>query len=142
MGSVRVSWLAANVDAWIAAAARAPEWALVNIGINDMGAPATSQASYEADLAYVLDAMHTAWPACAVLVSKVWGRGYDAAAVTMGGWIGNVVTPRAAWVAISDDEGVWAKATDNGATMTTDGVHYSAAGNIEKAAQMLTAMGY
>lgn len=143
LGGWEVADLRAGVDAWIAASTVAPEWALVNIGVNDMSAPATAQAAYEADLAYVLDAVNAAWPSCRVRLSYVWKRGSDADANTMAGWIDNVLASRSAWAEVGDDERVWLKGSDDGATMTSDGVHYSVpTGQNEKAARMLTAMGY
>lgn len=136
-----VSWLRANVDTWISAATDAPEWALVNIGVNDIVA-GLSQATYEADLAYVLDAINAAWPSCKPRVAYPWMVGYDAQCNSMAGWIDNVLTPRAAWAGAGHDERVWAKGADNGATMLRDGVHYSDAGQTECAAQWQTVMGY
>lgn len=142
VGGIRVAQLRAAVDGWIATnIATPPEWAFVNIGVNDMGG-STSQASYEADLAYVLDALHTAWPSCKVGVSYLWVRGQPIWVTAFATWIDNVLATRAAWASISDDERVWMEGGDDGATMTTDGVHYSAAGNTEKVAQLRTAMGY
>ncbi len=113
----------------------------MNIGVNDIIA-GTSQASFEADLAYTLDAMHTAWPYCKVGVSKVWLRNYDAQANTMAGWIDNVLATRSAWVTVSDDERVWMKGADNGAAMTLDGIHCSIAGDAERVNQLKAWMGY
>jgi len=138
----RAVTLSTGVDAWIAAADRAPEWALVDIGINDLSAPATSEADYKTQLAYTLDAIHAAWPSCKALVSKIWGRGFDAQADTMAGWIDSVLATRSPWAAVGDDERVWMKGSDNGATMSSDGIHYSSAGNTEKAIRVRVAMGY
>lgn len=141
MNGWKVANLAAGVDAWITTATAPVRWALVNIGAVDL-ADGTAQAAYEADLAYVLDAIHAAWPACRVRVSKAWRRGYDAQADAMAGWIDNVLATRGAFAAVGDDERVWLKGADDGATMTYDGVHYSPAGQAEKVSRTLTAMGY
>lgn len=135
------SWLASNVDAWIAGSTAAPEWALIDIGVNDIVAGVT-QATYETSLAYVLDAIHAAWPSCKPRVAYVWMRNYDAQCDTLNGWIDNVLSSRAAWAAVGHDERVWMKGADDGATMTRDGVHPSAAGQTEEAAQWLAVMGY
>lgn len=142
LGGQKMAYLAANVDSWLAGATRPGEWALIDMGVNDMALPATSQASYEADLAYVLDKIHAAWPLTKILVAKPWQRGYDTAANSMAGWIDNVLATRGPWAAVGHDERVWLKGADNGATMTYDGVHYSAAGNTEVVAQWQALMGF
>lgn len=139
----RVAWLDAGAAAWLAASTAPAEWAFVNIGVNDMTPPATAQASYEASLGSLLDKIHAAWPSCNVGVSKVWMPGRDAESDAMAGWVDNVLSTRAAWASVSDDERVWLKGADNGATMCVDGgPHYSAAGNAEKVNQIKTWMGY
>jgi hypothetical protein len=119
-----------------------PEWALIDIGVNDTLAPATGQAAFEASLGSVLDKIHAAWPSCQIRVAKVWARGRDALCDTVAGYIDNVLSTRAAFAAVGHDERVWMKGADDGATMSYDGVHYSAAGNAECAVQWHTAMGY
>lgn len=130
----------ANVDAWLLAAPTPAAWAFLNIGVVDLGI--TSQADYETRLAYILDAIHTAWPKCAIRVTRPWSKVFDAQSATMATWIDNVLASRGPWAAVGDDERVWAKGADNGATMYYDNVHYSAAGNVEKENQIRTLMGY
>ncbi len=136
----RVTNLRAGVAAWIAGATTAPEFVLVDIGANDWNAPATSQATYEADLAFVLDAIHAAWAAVPIRVSIPWKLNFDAQADATAGWITTVLSTRGPWAAQADDERVWFK--PNVATYSDDGVHFNGAGSAAKAAQALVVMGH
>lgn len=98
--------------------------------------------AYQAALEQVLDALHTKYAASTVYVSRTWRVGFDAEADDWATRIGVVVAARSAFAELGDDERVWLKGADNGATMTSDGTHYSAAGITEKANQMKTVMGY
>lgn len=134
----------ALVDADIAARP-ADEWIgylLFNLGVNDVAQGLPSQAVWEANLAYILDAFHAKWPNIQVYVARPWYRANPAGCDTIAGWIANVVTARAGWATLGPDERVWLEGGDDGATMTSDGTHYSAAGLIENAAQWQTVMGY
>lgn len=127
--------------------------ALLNWGANDIyyptglgGLPAgvanLDETAWKANLTTILDAIHAKWPLATVYVTRPWIRGFDADFDTLAGWIADVVAARATFAAVGDDERVWMKGADNGATMTSDGLHYSAAGNTEKAAQMKALLGY
>lgn len=143
-------WRAADLDnqanAWIAATTQEVptflnKFALINIGVNDINV--TSQASFEASLGSLLDKIHAAWPTMHILVAKVWKRNFDALCDTMDDtWIPNVLSTRSAFASAGPDERIVIKAGDNGAANTTDGVHYSTAGNAAWAAALKTAMGF
>lgn len=133
--------LADNVNAWIAGTPFEPEFVLINIGVNDM-ASSTPQAEWEADLAFTLDRIHAAWPDCQILVAYPWTRLYAGKPDIWAGYIDNVLATRGPWAAIGIDERVVLKGGDNGYTNTTDGTHYSAAGQTAIAAAWLAAMGY
>lgn len=114
---------------------------LVNIGVNDINV--TPQASFEASLGSLLDKIHTAYPTMHILLALPWKRGFDTQCTTMDDvWIPNVASPRSSFVTLGPDERTVIKAGDNGVTNTTDGVHYSAAGNTAWAAALKTAMGF
>jgi len=143
-----LSWLFDPVPAQYAIPA-----VLINYGVNDIyyptgygGLPSgianLDQTQWKANLTAMLDAIHAKWPAAAVYVTRPWVRGFDSDCNTLAGWISDVVATRATFAAVGDDERVWLKGADNGATMTSDGLHYSVAGNTEKAAQMKTLLGY
>jgi hypothetical protein len=88
----------------------------------------TPDATFEADLANFVDQVHTRFPYALVYTTIPWQRGGDAAADLMATHISNVCATRAAYCLTGDDERVWLKGADNGATNTSDGTHYSVAG--------------
>jgi hypothetical protein len=115
---------------------------LFNLGVTNFAA-LPAQATWEADYAYLLDALHAKYPAALIYCARPWAVGYDAEADTLAGWLATVVAARSPWAQLGHDERVWLKGADNGATMTSDGVHYSyPAGFAAAAAQWMTALGY
>lgn len=65
----------AVIDADLAARPGSPDFVLVNLGVNDLGGTlATDPDGWETDYGYILDAIHTAYPAARVGVQK-FGRG-------------------------------------------------------------------
>ena len=68
-------------------------------------------------------------------ITKAWRTGQDANCLTMATWIDTVVATYGGQVFVGPNENVWLENGDNGATYTSDGVHYNAAGNAENAAQ-------
>lgn len=142
VGGSSVAGMNAALPAWLldfqrAFGADAPVRVLLNIGANDI-AGGTSQAAFEASSLSALDKINAALPNATVYMAKPWWGSYgDAAANQMAGWIDNVVAARL-FVVNGHDERVWLKGSDNGATMTTDSAHYSAAGQTECKNQWLT----
>jgi lysophospholipase L1-like esterase len=99
---------------------------LLNLGVNDMSA-GTSQAAYISNLQYVLDQVHARWPAALVYIAYPWKAGFDTQANAMAGWVDTVVASRS-FARHGHDERIWLKGSDNGASETIDGVHYSVTG--------------
>lgn len=124
----------------LAGAVGKPTAVLCNWGANDMTA-LPAEATWKADYLTILDAVNAKWPDATVYISYPWRQGSDADAATLHAWIDDIVAVRA-FARVADDEAVWLKGADDGATMTSDGIHYSVAGNAEKAAQMVAALGY
>lgn len=120
------------VDAWLAtySSVVAPAWVLINIGANGW---------VEADVQYTLDAIHAAWPNAQARLTGVWkNTGIQVSAAQ----IASACTGRTAWCAMGADEFVYLKGSDNGASETYDGQHYSAFGARQAAAAWRTALGY
>ncbi len=113
---------------------------LLNWGANDVGS-LPAEATWEADYLAIIDKVHAKAPNAKVYLMRPWRRGYDAEAATLHGWIDTIVAARA-FTYVGPDEAVWMKGADNGAAMTTDGIHYSTAGQAECAAQWKTVLGY
>lgn len=116
--------------------------ALFNLGTNDFNSVRDgtyTEAAWESDLTYMVDAIVSKYPGIRVYVARPWRLGYDAEANTVAGWIATVVASRPAVAALGMDERAWM----SGAGMSTDGVHYSdPLGRQEAARQWLTVLGY
>lgn len=118
---------------------------LINLGANDVGG-ALDEATWKANYQYIIDAILAKWPYAKIYIAKPWRRGYATECNTLAGWIDNLITSNAitypGQVFLGHDEQGWLEGGDNGATMTTDGIHYSTAGHAECASQWLTILGY
>jgi hypothetical protein len=111
--------------------------------VNEINYSGYVGAEYQAALERVLDALHAKYPQAAVYVARPWRRGATLVEAT-NDWatrIAAVVAARA-WAHLGHDERVWLEGGDDGATMSSDGVHYSAAGITECANQWKTVLGY
>ena len=139
-GSTTLAWAVANLTTLLvqipAGADGANLRVLVNWGVNEM-AVLPLQATWIADYQTLIDAIVAKQPAAKVFCVKPWYQGQDANANTMAGWVDQVVASRPNVAYVGHDERVWLRGTDNGVTMTLDGVHYSAAGQTECVAQWL-----
>lgn len=111
-----------------------------NLGVNDVIAGLPAEATWKANYLTILDAMHSKWPNATMYITKPWTRGEATDCDTLAGWIDAIVAARD-FAAAGDDERVWLEGGDNGVTMTTDGIHYSAAGNAAKVTQCTTLLG-
>lgn len=114
-------------------------YVIVNLGVNDFAA-LPAEAAWNADLAYILDALHAKYPAATIAVTRPWNSGNDANADTLAARIATVVAARPGWAILGDDERAWLK--PNVATYSYDGTHYSAAGMVAAAQARFTALGF
>jgi lysophospholipase L1-like esterase len=117
-----------------------PRYILINFGANDLNAAIPLEATWKADLAAMLDALHTKYAGASIYVARAWTQGHDADADTLAGWTATVVAARA-WAGLGIDERVVLKGSDDGATMTSDGTHPTAAGEAATAAAWRVVMG-
>lgn len=112
---------------------------LFNLGVNDFGA--ATEAGWKADVQYIAAAVHARWPQALFYLMRPWKQGHNATADTYAGWIADIVAG-CSYCRSGPDERSWLKGADDGATNTTDGIHYSAAGQAAAAAQWKTTLGY
>lgn len=119
------AWWAANIAAVLAAQPQNHVRVLVNIGVNDFDI--ATEAAWKADMLTVMDAVVAKWPAAHVYLTRPWKRNFNATADTYAAWIADLVAARM-YMRSGPDERVTIKGADDGATNTTDGIHYSAAG--------------
>lgn len=113
---------------------------LINLGANELLGTLPTEAAWEADYVTVIDAVVAKWSDARVYIMRPWVRGKTSECNTVAGWIATIIAARPGVAFAGPDERVWLKGADDGATMTYDGVHYSAAGHAECAAQWLSVL--
>jgi lysophospholipase L1-like esterase len=131
---------AAEIDAELAASSANPGYILFNLGVTDVDA-LPAEATWKANIGYILDAMHAKWPSAKIYMMRVWRRDYGSECNTLDGWIDAIIAARD-YCYTGPDERVFLENGDDGATYTTDGIHPNAAGYALTAAQWQTVMGY
>lgn len=136
-----VAQLATYVSSNISSVDGDTELIWINIGVNDAAGTLPAEATWKANLQSIISDFHTQCPAADIYISRVWASSDPTDCATINGWINDVVALYA-YVYAGDDESVWLENGDNGATYTSDGTHYNAAGNLEAANQRLAALGY
>lgn len=132
--------LMADVEAALPAAIAAwtsePEYVFFNVGINNAATIVGNEAAFRTSMQNCLDLIHAAAADAKIYIMLVWARGNAAYQITVNAVDAEISTVLAAnptfcysWA----DERVWLQAADDGAVMTSDGKHYSAAGCTEAA---------
>ncbi len=139
VGGRTVATGAASIDAELASAVGTPDIILFSLGKNDVGGALPAEATWKANLAYILDAMHTKWPSASILLMRIWRRDCLANCNLIATWISDVIATRV-WAGLGPDERGFLEGGDNGVTYTSDGIHPNDAGDREVAAQWLALM--
>lgn len=114
------------VSANLAAVTRQADVITINFGANDVGA-LPAEATWKADLVTMIDLFRAKWPSVKIYVARAWRQGYATECNTLATWIAAVVATYPSNVFVGMDERVWFENGDNGATYTSDGVHYNVA---------------
>jgi len=142
-------WTTSDLDTYTAAnigtAAGTPNYALINIGVNDLSAiQATTldEATWKASMPSILDDIHATHASCQIYIMRVWARTYGTECDTLAGWIADLVTLNSSFVHLGPDERVFLENGDDGATYTADGTHPNAAGYALSAIQWQSVLGY
>jgi len=119
----------ALVDADLAAMTTGtPTIIMFNLGANDV-VSLPAEATWKANLVYILDAFHAKWSGAKVYVMRPWRRGEAADCNTLATWIAAVIADgRSAWAFVGPDERVFLEGGDDGVTYTVDGIHPNATG--------------
>jgi len=102
---------------------------LINLGVNEIGAPPAS-ATWRANYQTIIDAVHAKWAIAVIYIAYPWRQGFDANAAVLHGYIDQLLTDNVGLCVAGPDEVAVIQPPDDGATNTTDGIHYSAAGNV------------
>ena len=140
VGGYTAATMHTYIDANLAAASGTAHTVTINLGANDADNPMV-EATWKADLVGIIDPIRAKWPSAKIYIAKPWRQNFDTECDTLAGWIDDVIATYASGVYDGPDERTWLEGGDDGATYTTDGIHYSAAGVIECASQWRTAIG-
>ena len=114
---------------------------VMNWGVNDLyyDAPLV-EATWKANYLTIIDACAAKWPNAQIWLMKPWTRGSTTECNTLAGWIDAIVAARSTVANAGPDERTWLEGGDDGATMTSDGIHYSTAGHRECADEWYAAL--
>lgn len=99
----------------------------MNWGVND---GCSDTATWETNYLAIIDKVHAKAPAAQVYLMRPWKRGFGACTAALHTSIDTIVAARATFAHVGPDEAVWLEGGDDGVTNSTDGTHYSAAGQI------------
>lgn len=135
-GGATLTTMAAGIDALLSAYKEPPPtYILSNLGVNGLLGSEEEKVRYQ----YIIDALHTKFPAALIFIAKPWKVDYDDRADGFATMVDELVDENPLYTAVGHDERIWAKGADNGATMLdVGGVHYSTAGNVECGIQWAT----
>lgn len=123
---------------------------LVNFGVNDLftGSEVTPESVFKTNYLALIDAVRAKYPYSVFYLARPWRAQVapnfaDANAIfdTMAGWIADVAAARSN-VFLGHDERAWLNNGNNGATYTTDGVHYNTAAQTRVRDEWLEVLGY
>ena len=138
-GGSGVTWWNLNIASILSARNNAPDYVCLNLGVNDVDY--VDKDAWELAYLQLCDTIHTKWPNAKIYCMLVWFRNNLAKCNVINAHIVSAISKRS-FMYEGPDERIWLEGGDDGATMTSDGTHYSAAGEIEAAAQWQAALGY
>jgi lysophospholipase L1-like esterase len=143
IGSTTVAYWATNIGTLLTAVnMTAPTYILINLGINEGGSP-PGEVEWKANYQTIIDTLLTRWPDTDIYLAQPWSQPLDdARVIDEHDWIDELVALDTDHLHVGHNEAVWLEGGDDGATMTSDGVHYTAAGNTECISQWETVLGY
>lgn len=136
VGGYTIALMASNIAALLAARADTPVPNIIwyNLGANDVSALDT-ESNTKANYLAIIDAVNAKYPGATHYITRPWRRSYGTNCNTLAGWIADIVASRSSFCKLGDDERVWYEHGDDGATYSSDGIHYNAAGSAEAARQ-------
>lgn len=133
-----------TIDARLAIAVGTPDYVFYNVGVNDTNGGDginPTQADWQTQTGYILDAIHTKWPNAQIILNNQWCRLSPNACNTIATWRATVVTARSSFCRIGWSEWILENG-DNGVTYTADGIHPNYAGYAIVAQQWRNCVGY
>jgi lysophospholipase L1-like esterase len=144
VGSTTVASWATSISTVLAgiATTNIHKYVVINLGVNDWVSALPNETTWKANYQTIIDAVHTKWDYAKIYIVKPWSRNHTSDAATVAGWIDALIAANSGVCIAGHDEQGWLEGGDNGVTMTTDGVHYSTAGNAECISQWETVLGF
>ncbi len=116
----------ASLSTYMDYLAGTPGIVLINLGINN-GSPVRSEFTGYGYL--IVDSIHARFPSAVIYFQNVWSSNVSAATLdSLNTFINLIVSNRPGVALHGPDERVWLKGSDNGATYSSDGTHYTEAG--------------
>jgi hypothetical protein len=87
------------------------------------------EAAYKAAYVTIIDALHAKDDDAKIYLASPWKRGFDTSAALWKSWNADLVALYPGICVVGVDESIVIKGSDDGATMTVDGIHYSVSGS-------------
>jgi hypothetical protein len=124
---------------------------IIDLGVNNFAIPGVvpSHDGFVAAYLTILDKIKAAYPFAQAYLSFPWRStqlpnwpDMNTACATLRSYIQDVIAARSDWVHAGPDQNVWLANGDNGATRTTDGVHFSSDGQAESVRQWKLIFGH
>lgn len=132
-----------GIDGWLAERVAYDTYKdifLINLGVAEMSALPDS-ATWCDNYLYIVNVIIAKYGDPEIRITYPWKRGATANANTVASRINSIIATDPVHLFAGDDERVWLEGGDDGATMTIDGVHYSAAGHAAKVTAVRAALG-
>lgn len=144
-GGLTTAIAKAAIDAQLASRTDIPNYVIINLGANDVTA-GDPGATWLTNTEYICAAIHAKYPFAPIYLTKIWCRntGLQAAGIAaINGYIDTIVAdPNYNYVHVGVNEADFLPGGDDGATMTSDGVHPNALGCAAWVSALQTVMGY
>lgn len=137
-----VAQCASRISTYLSACVESNDYALIDIGVNDILGTMPSEGDFKTNYMAIIDAIRAKWSGIRVYCAYVWARNQMSDANTVANWIDDIIATYSSNVYAGIDERTVIEGGDDGATNTTDGTHYSDAGFNAVAAAWKTALGY
>ena len=122
IGGIGAAGMAARVNSDITAMDYSPTEIIINLGVNDFATIGDGSA-WKTNMISIITAYHNTFPGAPIRLVKPWARNNDAPKAIVDAKIDEMYSSYS-WLRQGFDE-IILKGSDDGATYTTDGIHYS-----------------
>jgi hypothetical protein len=143
-----VSFIKGKIDGDLSGLTTNYDKIFLNIGVVEISSAYNEETvmpkanDWIANYQYIINALIKKWPNAKIFIAKPWERTKDREAGILASWIDYLMMVNSRILYPGPDESIWIKDDDDGYTMTTDGCHYSLAGNEEMAKKWTDIMSF